>query len=291
VDSGTVADVGTDADAHNADKHSEECVENEPEVIAEEWKARGNAAVKTGDHEAAIACYSSGIKAVAADRDAEAVLHSNRALCLYKLGRHQEAADDARRCVELKPGFVKGYLRGAMSLRALACPAEALALLKRAPVNDEACALAAEIRPEAEASDKSRIEALPAAERAKEEGNALFKKGLFEAAIEKYVEALGICEEPEGNLALSIRNNRAACNHQISNFEAVIKDTDFVLEREPHNFKALVRRMLALEPLERYGLALQDARAVLVQDPRNELANKVQHRLGKLVRDLAREKD
>jgi len=32
--------------------------------------------------------------------------------------------------------------------------------------------------------------------------------------------------------------------------------------------------MLALEPLERYEAALEDARAVLRQDPRNEMANK-----------------
>merc|ERR1711881_54869 len=206
-------------------------------------------------------------------------------------GRHQEAADDANKCVDLKPDFVKGYLRGAMALRALARPTEALALLKRAPRNDEAGSLAAEIRPEAEAAEKARIESLPMAERAKEEGNALFRKGLFEPAIEKYAEALGHCEEPEGSLALSIRNNRAACHHQLSDFGAVIKDTNFVLEREPNNIKALAQRMLALEPLERYEQALKDARAVLLLDPRNEMANKVQHRLGKLVRDLNRAND
>lgn len=267
--------------------------EQDPEssVTADEWKARGNDAVKTGDIEAAIQCYSSGITKAAkdcGDREAEGVLCSNRALCFHKLGRYQEAVDDAMRCVALKPKFVKGFLRGAMALRALVRPAEALALLKRAPVNDEACSLAAEIRPEAEAAEKARIEALPEAERAKEEGNVLFRKALFEQATEKYGEALGLCEEPEGALALSIRNNRAACNHQISDFHAVIKDTNFVLEREPQNFKALSRRMLALEPLERYEQALQDARGVLSQDPRNEVANKVQHRLGKLVRDLKR---
>merc|ERR1712178_525252 len=165
---------------------------------------------------------------------------------------------------DLKPDFVKGYLRCAMALRALERPAEALAFLKRAPVNDEACALAAEIRPEAEAAEKARIEALPQAERTKEEGNIFFRKGLFEDAVHKYTEALAICGEPEGSLALSICNNRAACYHQLSDFGAVIKDMSFVLEREPHNLKALTRRMLALEPMERYEQALRDARSVLV---------------------------
>jgi len=257
-------------------------------VSAAEWKARGNAAIKTSDHDTAIACYTSGIAVVGCDVDAEVLLYSNRALCFHKVGRYQEAVDDAMRCVDLKPNFIKGHLRGAMALRALKRPAEAHALLRRAPNNEEACALAAEIRPEAEAAQSARIQALPEAERAKEEGNVMFKKGLFDAAAIKYSEALGLCEEPEGSLALAIRNNRAACYHQVSDFSAVVKDTNFVLERDPRNFKALVRRMLALEPMERYELALEDARAVLSQDPRNEMANKVQHRLGKLVRDLSR---
>lgn len=262
--------------------------DDEPSPSAEEWKARGNAAVKSGDHEMALQCYTSGISKVGGDSEAEALLRSNRAMCLHKLSRYQEAANDAKRCVDLKPDFVKGYLRGAMALRACGQPAEALALLKRAPVNDEACSLAAEIRPEAEASEKARIEALPEAERTKEEGNVLFRKGRFEAAAEKYGEALSLCADQEGSLALAIRNNRAACFHQVSDFTAVIKDTTFVLERDPQNIKALIRRMLALEPLERYEQALRDARVVLSQDPRNEMANKVQHRLGKLVRDLNR---
>merc|ERR1711865_20813 len=267
-----------------------EQVDEEQSVTPEEWRARGNAAVKICDHDTAVACYSSGLVKAATDGEAEILLRSNRSLCFHKLGRYQEAVDDALRCVHLNSKFIKGYLRGGMALRALARPVEALALLKRAPVNDEACSLAAEIRPEAEAMEKARIEALPEAERAKEEGNVLFRKGLFEMAAEKYSWALGLCEEPDGSLALSIRNNRAACNHQISDFSAVIKDTNFVLEREPRNLKALVRRMLALEPLERYEQSFEDARAVLLQDPRHEVANKVQHRLGKLVRDLSRAK-
>jgi len=281
----------TEVEADIVQDAAEEVEDPDASVTPEEWRTRGNDAVKTGDLETAIKCYSSGISTAVksgGDAEKEVLLHSNRALCFHKQARYEEAVDDAKRCVQLKPSFVKGYLRGAMSLRALARPTEALALLKSAPVNDEACALAAEIRPEAEAAEKARIEALPEAERAKEEGNVLFRKGLFEAAAEKYSEALGLCDEPTGALALSLRNNRAACSHQISDFSAVITDTNFVLEHEPRNFKALSRRMLALEPLERYEQALQDARAVLAQDPRNEKANKVQHRLGKLVRDLGR---
>jgi tetratricopeptide (TPR) repeat protein len=218
----------------------------------------------------------------------EAILHSNRALCFCQLGRHEEGLEDAKLCVALRPDFFKGYVRGAKALRALGRPEEALAFLKKCPKNTEAGALASELRPEAEAAETVRISSLSGAERAKEEGNVLFRKGLFEQALEKYSEALQGCDDQESIMALAIRNNRAACYHQVSDHSSAVRDTSYVLKREPSNFKALFRRMLALEPLERYEAALDDARALLRQDPRNEVANKMQHRLGKLVRDLHR---
>lgn len=216
------------------------------------------------------------------------MLYSNRALCLHKLGRHEESHQDAERCIELKADFVKGYLRGAVALRALKRPSEALALLKRGPNNEECMQMAAELRPEAEAAEKSRIEALPPLERANAEADALSAKGLFEAASERYNEVLASAE-PQSALALAARNGRAACRHQLSDYEAVVEDTSAVLALDPLNITALTRRMLALEPLEKYKAALADARAVLQQEPRHQLANKVQHRLGKLVRDLQRD--
>jgi len=233
--------------------------------------------------------YSSGLAASSeADVESITLLRSNRSLCFHKLGRQEEAVEDAKLCVALKPDFVKGYLRGALALKALGQPAEAMAFLKRCPANDEASNLVAELRPAAEEAERKRIESLSGPEKCKEEGNALFRKGLFEKALEKYSEALNSCDDQNSEIALALRNNRAACYHQLSDFSSVAKDACFVLEREPSNLKALTRRMLAYEPLEKYEAALADARAVLRQDPRHEVANKVQHRLGKLVRDLQR---
>lgn len=63
-----------------------------------------------------------------------------------------------------------------------------------------------------------------------------------------------------------------------------------MLERQPDNLKALMRRMIALEPLEKYEAALCDARAVLRVMPSHDVANRLQHRLSKLVRDRDRER-
>merc|ERR1712187_1090999 len=191
----------------------------------------------------------------------------------------------------LRPDFVKGYLRAAMCLQELKRPQEALDFLKKSPKNDEIEQLAAKLRPEAEQAEKKRIAALSGAERLKEEGNALFKKGLFEPALEVYAKALKACADPKGEMAIAIHNNCAGCYHQLSNFHGVVEETNFVLEHQPENTKALMRRMLALEPLEKYEQALADARLVLQHAPGNEAANKLQHRLGKVVRDRQRDRE
>lgn len=61
-----------------------------------------------------------------------------------------------------------------------------------------------------------------------------------------------------------------------------------MLRVQPENLKARLRRMLALEPMEKYREALADARFVLARDPTNDLANKLQHRLSRVVRDMDR---
>jgi len=255
-----------------------------PTKSVDEWKALGNEAVKTGDHAAAVKSYSAGL----AIEPAHAILLSNRALCLHKMGNLQEALTDAKNCVSLRPDFFKGFLRAGLILRELGRPQESLEILRKSPPNNEVEKLAGEVRPEAEAAEAKRIDGLSGAEKTKEEGNQLFKKGLFEHAIVVYEKALSMCDDPVGEIALAIRNNRAGCYHQLSNYELVIQDTNFVLEQQPDNLKALVRRMIALEPLEKYEAALKDARRVLASAPGNEVANKVQHRLSKLVRDRSR---
>jgi stress-induced-phosphoprotein 1 len=84
----------------------------------------------------------------------------------------------------------------------------------------------------------------------------------------------------------------SACYKQISNFDGVIADSTAVLEVEPQNVKALVRRAQAFEGVERYRFALQDVKAVLAM-PYNQvgqanfdLCNGMQHRLNRTVAQL-----
>jgi len=253
---------------------------------AEEWKTVGNEAIKKGDHAAAYEAYSKGLQA---DPD-HAMILSNRALCLEKLGRLEEGLADAKRCTQLRPDFAKAFFRAGSILKALKQPQEAVDLLRKAPSNSDIEQLLVKLRPEAEKAAKQRSASLSGAEKLKEEGNSLFKKGLFEQARDVYTKALKSCKDSKGELAITIHNNLAGCYHQLSDFHSVVRETNFVLEQQPDNLKALMRRMLALEPLEKYEQALEDARRVIQQAPANEAANKLQHRLSKF-RDRHRASD
>ena len=72
----------------------------------------------------------------------------------------------------------------------------------------------------------------------------------------------------------------------MSNYSAVIEDCSMVIQEQPDNQKALLRRALAYEGLERYRLALQDIRHLLSVNPNVDAANKAQHRIGAAVRHL-----
>ncbi len=83
-----------------------------------------------------------------------------------------------------------------------------------------------------------------------------------------------------------------ACYKQISNFDGVISDCSAVLEVDPDNVKALIRRAQAFEGVERYRFALQDVKTVLqmpfsqVGKANFDLCNGMQYRLQRTVDQL-----
>lgn len=158
--------------------------------------------------------------------------------------------------------------------------------------NAQLTKLANQIRPKFEQSEQMRKKGLNRIELLKENGDEAYKNAQFEVAIVKYGECLNLIGDKTSQLALKCYSNRAACYKQLSNFEGVIEDSTAVLEAEPNNVKALVRRAQAFEGMERYRSALQDVRFVL-QMPQNEvgavnwkLANDMQHRLTRAVNQL-----
>jgi len=129
----------------------------------------------------------------------------------------------------------------------------------------------------------------------KEKGDELYKAANFEGAIEQYtkcVEALKKEGKTDSELAMKAYSNRAACYKQISNFDGVISDCTAVLEVEPDNVKALIRRAQAFEGVERYRFALQDCKTVLqmgqakIGKANYDLCNGLLHRLQRTVDQL-----
>ena len=117
----------------------------------------------------------------------------------------------------------------------------------------------------------------------------------FKVAIEHYSKCLKGLQnrgESQSDLALKAHANRAACYKQISNFDGVIEDCTAVLEVDPENVKALVRRAQAFEGVERYRFALQDVKTVLampyakVGKSNMDMCNMMQHRLNRTVQQL-----
>lgn len=132
--------------------------------------------------------------------------------------------------------------------------------------NAEITKMMSKVKPKWDQMEARRKASLSATELHKEKGDESYKNANFEGAIEHYTKCIdGLIKEgkAESELAMKAYSNRSACYKQISNFDGVISDCTAVLEVEPDNVKALIRRAQAFEGVERYRFALQDVKTVL----------------------------
>jgi tetratricopeptide (TPR) repeat protein len=77
-------------------------------------KNQGNEAFKENNYQQAAVHYT---EALTLDETQHAI-YSNRAACFLKLGRYQQAREDAEACIKLEPTFAKGHFRLALALQA-----------------------------------------------------------------------------------------------------------------------------------------------------------------------------
>lgn len=160
--------------------------------------------------------------------------------------------------------------------------------------NPEIEKMMSKVKPKWEKMEAQRRAKLGGPELHKEKGDDLYKGAQFESAIGEYTKCIDGLNgaEKQSELALKALANRAACYKQISNFDGTISDCTAVLEVEPENVKALIRRAQAFEGVERYRFALQDVKTVLqmpyhkVGKANFDLCNGMQHRLSRTVAQL-----
>mmetsp|Transcript_17128 Transcript_17128/g.17015 ORF Transcript_17128/g.17015 Transcript_17128/m.17015 type:complete len:575 (+) Transcript_17128:2-1726(+) len=72
-----------------------------------EWKERGNAAFQQKNYQEAIECFTKALEFTPNDH----VFYSNRSACYASLEQYDKALEDAVKCVQLKPDWVRGYTR------------------------------------------------------------------------------------------------------------------------------------------------------------------------------------
>lgn len=260
-------------------------------------KNKGNAAFKKKDYNGAIKAYS---EAITIDGN-WGVPYSNRSQSYFQLKKYDLALADALMCVKVAPDYVKGYHRGCNAYVKQQKFIEALALLNKAYKNGlrhnkDLSQMDDKVRVPAEKQQAQQVKLLPRLEQVKEKGNLHFKASEYLKAIKCYDEVIVGCKKrdplsgSDKKLLLGAYCNKALCLQQQSDFKAVIATTSLALELDPYSVKALMRRSSAFEGIEKYRLALDDVRKVLLYAPSNTVANSAQHRLSNAVRALKKAK-
>ncbi|KAK1327134.1 Heat shock protein STI [Acorus calamus] len=95
--------------------------------MADEAKAKGNAAFSSGRFEDAIHHFTEAITLAPTNH----VLYSNRSAAYASLHRYSEALSDAQKTVDLKPDWAKGYSRLGAAHFGLGKPADAVSAYKK----------------------------------------------------------------------------------------------------------------------------------------------------------------
>uniref|UniRef100_A0A8C1VBS7 RNA polymerase II-associated protein 3 n=1 Tax=Cyprinus carpio TaxID=7962 RepID=A0A8C1VBS7_CYPCA len=272
-------------DAEESPVHSNESDSEGLQVdrdVALTEKEKGNEFFRDGRYDSAIECYTRGM-----DADPyNPVLPTNRAACFFRLKKFGVAESDCNLAIALDAKYVKAYARRAAARAALKKHQEALEdyemVLQLDPGSSEARTeiqkLQQVLGSSARTPEKIESDAEPTtvdllqqrkqeAVVQKDRGNAYFKEGKYEAAVECYSRGM----EADGTNAL-LPANRAMAFLKLHRFSEAEQDCSAALALDAAYTKAFARRATARAALGRIREAKEDFEQVLKLEPGNKQA-------------------
>jgi stress-induced-phosphoprotein 1 len=243
----------------------------DPNVLqSEELKEKGNAAYKQRKFEEALSLYSQAFEL----NPKNMLLLTNKAAVYFEMGKYEDCIKECERAIEVGEAnradfkhLARAYTRMGNAYMKLEKFAEAVKAFDKALTNHRnAETLALKQKAEKMKEEKERKEYInpELSVKAKEEGNAFFKKGDFPAAVKSYTEA--IKRNPNDPVNYS---NRAAAYTKLMAYREAIRDCDEALKLDPKFVKAYIRKGHAYFMLKDYPKCLETYEEGLKIDPNN----------------------
>ncbi|KAM4711811.1 RNA polymerase II-associated protein 3 [Anableps anableps] len=296
-----------DVDKALAEMDKEECPGESNESDSEEVdkekalaeKENGNMFFKEGKYDEAIECYTRGM---AAD-PYNPVLPTNRATAFFRLKKYAVAESDCNLAVALDSSYFKAYARRGAARFALKKHQSALedyeTVLRLDPNNVEAQSEVKKIKevlgqqdgpsrdahpagaPAVDPEQQRRLEEQQRKQEAvmqKDRGNAYFKEGKYEAAVECYSKGM----EADGMNVL-LPANRAMAFLKLEKYKEAEEDCTSAISLDNTYSKAFARRGTARLALGKLQEAEEDFQQLLRLEPGNKQAL---NELQKLQSDL-----
>jgi len=238
--------------------------------ISETEKALGNECFKNGDIEGAIIHYD---KAIEVD-PFNVLLHSNKASCLIRQKKYQEAVDICSKAIEAGrehhadfESIAKAYTKIASAeaardnLDAAISALNSSILEKKDPVVKRELKRLQDLKIKRDAAAYENPEL---ADKAKNEGNACFRNNDFPTAIEHYNEA--IKRSPR---SAPLYSNRAAAYSKLGEMPMAIKDCEKAIELDPNFARAYTRKAYCHYVMKENHKAIDCYNEALKIDPDN----------------------
>ncbi|XP_021242359.1 sperm-associated antigen 1 [Numida meleagris] len=118
------------------------------------------------------------------------------------------------------------------------------------------------------------------ATREKEKGNEAFASGDYVEAVTYYARSISVLP------TAAAYNNKAQAEIKLQDWDNALQDCEKVLDIEPGNVKALMRRATVYNQLKNYQAAVKDLNTVLCIEPENAVAKKNLLEIEKKLKEL-----